>query len=59
MRNCKGIQGSETYVGGLQNIVVSRLQTRAQKVGYHIGIVAMEGIKRIRGVAETYKKTTL
>jgi hypothetical protein len=39
MQNCKGIQGSEAYVGGLYNIVVSRLQTRAQKVGYHIGLL--------------------
>jgi hypothetical protein len=46
MRNCQGIQGSEAYVVGLHNIVVSRLQTRVQKVGYHIEIVAMEGIKR-------------
>ena len=34
-----------------------------KKVGYHIGIVAMEGIKwfvwqGIQGVAETYKKLT-
>ena len=54
---------SEAYVGGLQNIVVPRLQIRPKKVGYHIGIVAMEGIKwfvcqGIRGVAETYKKLT-
>jgi nitrogen regulatory protein PII-like uncharacterized protein len=39
------------------------LQIKAQKVGYHIRIVAMEGIKQffqqgIRGVAETYKKPT-
>ena len=27
------------------NIIVPRLQTRAQKVGHHIEIVAMEGIK--------------
>jgi hypothetical protein len=39
------------------------LQTRAQKVGYDILVVAMEGIKRfvlqgIRGVAKTYTKHT-
>ena len=45
LRNRKGIERSEAYVGGLQNIVVPRLQTRPQKVGYHTGIVAMEGIK--------------
>ena len=57
----KGIEGSEAYVGGLQNIVVPMLQTRAKKVGYHIGITAMQDIKwfvrqGIRGVAEIYKK---
>ena len=41
----KRIERSEAYVGGLQNIVVPRLQTRPKEVGYHIGIVAMEGIK--------------
>ena len=45
LRNRKGIERSEAYVGGLQNIIVPRLQTRPQKVGYHTGIVAMEGIK--------------
>ena len=29
----------------LHNIVVPRLQIRSQKVGYHIGIIAMECIK--------------
>jgi len=33
------------YVGGLQNIVVPRLQIRPKEVGYHIEIIAMEGIK--------------
>jgi hypothetical protein len=33
MRNCKGIQGSEAYVGGLQNNVVSRLQQGHKKLG--------------------------
>ena len=59
LSNRKGIERSEAYVGGLQNIIVPRLQTRPKEVGYHIGIVAMEGIKwfvwqGIRGVAETY-----
>ena len=38
-------ESRDPYVGGLQNIVISRLQTRPKEVGYHIGIVAMEGIK--------------
>ena len=42
MRNIKGIERSKAYVGGLQNIIVPRLQTRPKEVGYHIGIVAMK-----------------
>ena len=33
MRNTKGIERYEAYVGGLQNIVVPRLQIRPQKLG--------------------------
>ena len=40
------------------------IANKTKEVGYHIGIIAMEGIKwfvwqGIRGVAETYKKLTL
>ena len=42
MRNRKGIERSEAYVGGLQNLVIPRKQTRPKEVGYHIGIIAME-----------------
>ena len=41
----KGIERSEAYVGGLQNIIVPRLQIRPKEIRYHIVIVAMEDIK--------------
>ena len=45
LQNRIGIERSEADVGGLQNIVVTRLQTSSQKVGYHILSVQIEGIK--------------
>ena len=57
MRNRKGIERSEAYVGGLQNIVVPRLQIRPKEVGYHIGIIEWKASKGLsdKGFVELLK----
>ena len=57
MRNRKGIERSEAYVGGLQNIVVPRLQTSQKKLGTTLELLQWKALNGLsdKGFEELLK----